>query len=174
MSEYIREWQAIKQAHTQVKLAKRLAEVAEKLEEQIGPKAAKELLGGVNLASLKTGRASGQEMSQAVDALARASQAVKSAAFIGGALPKQGVSQNSGKAAVKEVSPGKRYRDSFGRVREEQDIPSPPPIRKPPRAQSTGGEGRDAQGRRLRDDDFQKEQKEKLQADRRRATGRSS
>lgn len=174
MSEYIREWKAAKQAHTQVKLTKRLSEVATKLEERIGPKAAKELLGGVNLASIKAGKASGQEMSQAVEALAKASQAVKSAAFIGGALPRQGVSQDSGKAASKQASPGKRYRDSFGRVREEQDIPPAPSIRKPPRAQSTGGEGRDAQGRRLRDDDFQKEQKEKLQADRRRATGRSS
>lgn len=170
--EYMKQWRTVAKAANQDKLADRLAEVAKGLEKEYGRKAAKELLGGANLSALKACTADEKEMSQAVDALAQASDQVKKAALIGGALPKAGVSQESsrGKAATKAGDhTSKRYRDSFGRVRQNEDIPATPEVRKPPRAQSTGDEGRDAQGRRIQDQDFEKQKAENRRESKRRA-----
>jgi len=170
--EYMKQWRTVAKAANQDKLADRLAEVAKGLEEEYGRKAAKELLGGANLSALKACTADEKEMSQAVDALGKASDQVKKAALIGGALPKAGVSQESRGQAARKTSDGGargRYRDAYGRVRRDPDIAPIPPIRKPDRTAQFTTDDRDAQGRKIRDEEFEEEKSDKHREAQRRA-----
>jgi len=169
---------AVSEALLGQELAEAVAKAAASLEKQYGDETARGLLGSVDrgaFVALKGGTATRQQMVDAVTALTAAKAGLFRQQLFAGAVP-QGIGGGAqGDVASKFNSrraPGTKYRDSFGRLRVESDTEpmNSLPVKPPPTAEMAG---KDAWGRRIRDDAFKSEQAKRIKRDRRRSTGQS-
>ncbi len=167
--------QALGQALSGKQLTDKVAEAAQHLEERFGSKTARGLMGNVGhstFAALKSGTASQAQMEKAITGLVSVKDEAFRRQLVSKAKP-AGIGKPTGGAAVKSSpsrKPGEKYRDFYGRLRTELDTPhlDLPPVKQPDNTPLTG---RDDHGRRLRDEQFEKEQREQVKRDLRRATG---
>jgi len=131
-----------------------MSEAAKHLEGQFGGEEARMLLGGVDqgtFSALKRGTASRAQIEAAVEGLVSVKEAIFRQQLLGKAVP-SGIGGKRGEAAAKSSSrrqPGEKYRDAYGRLRTEPDIPhlDLPPVEKPDNSSLTG---RDDHGRVIR------------------------
>ena len=176
MSSPVSKLQELNQTLSGQKLVRMMLEAAEYLEGQFGNKHARLLLGDVDqgtFSALKRGTASRAQIEAAVGGLVSVKEAVFRQQLLGKAVP-GGIGGKRGEAAEKSSSrrqPGEKYRDAYGRLRTEPDIPhlDLPPVEKPDNSPLTG---RDDHGRIIQDEQFQQEQAKRSSRNLRRSAGR--